>query len=71
MLIEKVEKFTIYWLDIKDIVGRFMKKLWNEQKRLKTAEKKVSTSFWVCPAPKAGRNTQQIVEVGFYFNLEF
>ena len=28
-------------------------------KRLKTAEKSVSTSFWVRAAPKAGRNTQQ------------
>ena len=30
-----------------------LKKVWNEQKRLKTAEKSVSTSFWVRTAPKS------------------
>ena len=28
-------------------------KVWNEQKNLKTAEKSVSTSFWVCTALKS------------------
>ena len=30
-----------------------LKKVWNEQKRLKTSEKSSSTSFWVCAAPKS------------------
>ena len=30
-----------------------LKKLWNEQKRLKNSWKNVLTSFWVCAAPKS------------------
>ena len=30
-------------------------------KRLKTAQKIVSTKFWVCAGPKAGQNTQQTI----------
>ena len=30
-----------------------LKKVWNEQKRLKKGWKNVSTSFWVRPAPKS------------------
>ena len=30
-----------------------LKKVWNEQKRLKMAEKSISTSFWVPAAPKS------------------
>ena len=30
-----------------------MKNVWNKQKRLKTAEKRYSTSCWVCAAPES------------------
>ena len=41
-----------------DFSLKSLKKVWNEQKRLKTAEKVVRPAFGCAQHPKAGRNTQ-------------
>ena len=45
-----------------------LKKVENEQKRLKTAEKSSLTSLWVRAAPKAGQNTQHISYQNWMFS---
>ena len=46
-----------------------LKKFWNEQKRLKTAEKTSLTSFWVRAAPKSWSKYITYVQLSLYYSM--